>query len=116
MSEEFYKVLHFASLFFFAGGLGAMFFSEKPTKAMKILTGVSSFLILVAGMGLIKHLGISHGEGFPGWINAKIGLWVVLAAAGPILTKRFKGNPVKIYVPLLLVMVVIAYLAVNKPF
>jgi hypothetical protein len=119
MSENFYRVLHYASIFFFLSGLGISFFTDNKFLPNKIITGIASLLILVAGMGLIaKGLGISHGdgEGWPAWIHAKIGIWAILTIGAPILAKRLtKGRAVVFYIFIVLATVA-AYLAVNKPF
>lgn len=117
MSENFYRVLHFGSLFFFLSGLGVSFFTDNKNVANKIISGIASLLILVAGMGLIaKGLQIGHGDGWPAWIHAKITIWAVLAIVGPILTKRLsKGRVAAFYISLVLA-VCAGYLAVNKPF
>gem|GEM_PF-2092054 len=117
MTENFYRVLHYGSLFFFLSGLGISFFSDSKNVANKIITGISSLLILVAGMGLIaKALQIGHGASWPAWIHAKIIIWALLAIGSPILAKRLsKGKAIAFYVMIVLA-VCAAYLAVQKPF
>ncbi|MCR9203926.1 MAG: SirB2 family protein [Halobacteriovoraceae bacterium] len=117
MSENFYRVLHYASLFFFLSGLGISFFTDSKNVANKIISGVASLLILVAGMGLIaKALQIDHGSGWPAWIHAKITIWAILAIGGPVLAKRLsKGKAIAFYVAIVLATFA-AYLAVFKPF
>ncbi|CAM9906692.1 unnamed protein product [Chrysoparadoxa australica] len=117
MSENFYRVLHYGSLFFFLSGLGISFFTDNKNVANKIITGISSLLILVAGMGLIaKALQIGHGASWPAWLHAKITIWAILAVGAPILAKRLtKGKAVVFYVFIVLATMA-SYLAVNKPF
>ncbi|PIP95916.1 MAG: hypothetical protein COW00_01625 [Bdellovibrio sp. CG12_big_fil_rev_8_21_14_0_65_39_13] len=116
MSYEFYKVLHLAMIFIFIGSAAFQFASTTAQKSVKIATGVTSFLILVGGMGLLARIGISHGAGFPGWVWAKMAIWLVIAAATPILGKRLVNNRGMALVGIIGLMIMAAYLAVNKPF
>lgn len=117
MSENFYRVLHYGSLFFFLSGLGISLFTENTNKMNKIVTGIASLLVLVAGMGLIaKALEIGHGSSWPAWIHAKLTIWALLSIGGPVIAKRLgKGRVLTFYIILILATVA-AYLAVNKPF
>jgi hypothetical protein len=42
------------------------------------MIGIASFLIFVAGMGLLARLGFKHVEAFPLWFKLKIGNWVII--------------------------------------
>jgi uncharacterized membrane protein SirB2 len=114
-SYQLYKVIHLASVFFFLGSLGASFFVKEKVKIIKILTGITSFLILVGGMGLLARLGFSHGEPFPFWVLLKMGLWLTLAIAGPLLARRLHSMRVFALTGLLSLAVLAAYAAVYKP-
>jgi len=117
MSAEFYRVLHLASLFIFISGLGISFFSDNTFKLNKILTGISSLLILVAGMGLIaKQLEIGHGEAWPKWLHVKILIWAIAAIGGPIMAKRMKEKKAVAFYGILALMIVAIYVVVHKPF
>lgn len=117
MSYEFYKVVHVLMIIVFFGSLGATLYSSENPKSQRIITGLSSFLILVGGMGLLARLGVSHGEGFPGWVTAKIVIWLFLSALAPILNKRLSPAAKKksLYFFLFLGFLAI-YIAVLKPF
>ncbi len=117
LSYEFYKVLHFVSIFFFIAGISATFLMKPAPKFIKIITGIASFLILVGGMGLLARIGFSHGGGaWPAWVQAKVGIWLVLAAGAPILGKRIKSDSHRpiFWVVSLLLAGVAAYSAVMK--
>lgn len=114
MSYEFYKVLHLVCIFLFVGAIAIQFFSDAAPKSAKIISGVTSLLIFVAGMGLIARIGISHGEGWPLWLKAKVGLWVVISALGPILAKRLKEKRQLGYYVTMLFVFAAAYVAVTK--
>ncbi len=89
MSYEFYKILHFSSLFILSLAAGAQFYAPKELKWPKIIVGISSLSVLVAGMGLIaKGLGISHGETWPLWLKSKVAIWLLIAIGIPMMSKR----------------------------
>lgn len=113
---EFYKFLHYLMIFIFVAGLGVSFFTVNNPKWNKILTGVSSVLIFVAGMGLLARIGVQHGKGFPGWIWAKMVIWFLLAIGAPVLAKRAGQYKVVAYFALLSVTSLAAWFAVYKPF
>ena len=90
MSYQFYKILHVISVLVLFGTMNMALIANYQSKAAKIFSGISTLLVFVAGMGLMARIGISHGEGWPTWIKAKMGIWVVLAIAIPVLSKRLK--------------------------
>lgn len=114
MSYEVYKILHYICLFIFVSGISASFLMENPPKIMKILTGITSLVILVAGMGLIART--MAGEKWPGWIHAKITIWALVSILGPILSKRLQSNRGLALAGILVLMCVAISLAVLKPF
>lgn len=114
-SYQVYKLVHLASVFFFLGSLGASFFIKEQAKLIKILTGITSFLILVGGMGLLARLGFSHGEPFPFWVLLKMGLWLSLAMLGPVLAKRLKSMKALALIGFLSLAGLAAYAAIYKP-
>ena len=90
--------------------------TKKVKKLEKILLHSSGFFIFVGGMGLLARLGVSHGEGWPLWIKAKLGLWVLLFAFFAILNKKIIEKDFKGWPYLLGVLVsAAAYFAINKP-
>lgn len=116
MSYEAYKVIHLVAILVMVAGLAIGYYSTQP-KHIKIISGISSLLVLVGGMGLLARLGNSHGEGFPGWVSAKLVIWLFMATMGPVLAKRM--SPVvkpKIFWGFIFLLFVAIYLAVNKPF
>ena len=116
MSYEFYKILHLVSILVFFGSLGAIFYSSGTVmKHLKILIGVTSLFIFVAGMGLIiKGLGIGHGEKWPIWLWVKIIIWLLLAAGSAILSKRLKKHRVLAYYVMVFLGAISAVSAVLK--
>lgn len=88
-SYEFYKILHLGAIFFFLSTAGAQLIGDGKSKLAKILNGVSTVFILVAGMGLLARIGVSHGEGWPTWVIVKLIIWLILAIMVPVVAKRF---------------------------
>ena len=92
VSYELYKVLHISFVFFTLTLSASMLLGNLDAKWPKIIGGISSFLILVTGMGLIARLGFKHNESFPVWLLVKMGLWLFLSIAGPVFAKRLVGR------------------------
>jgi len=117
MPENFYRVLHYAAIFTFLSGMGIAFFTDNKNLPNKIISGISSLLILVAGMGLIaKALEIGHGAKWPAWIHAKITIWAIVSIGGPIMAKRMTKARAAAFYGILVLAIISAYFAVYKPF
>ena len=95
ITYEVYKILHIFTLLMVFGSIGAILAEGKwiTNKSFKITVGVLSFLIFVAGMGLIARLGFKHGEPFPQWIVVKMAAWAVLSFS-VIMLFRVKKNKI----------------------
>ncbi len=118
-----YKVLHVFSLiltFSVLGGLalhaanGGTRDSNAQRKLTGALHGAGLLLILISGFGALARLGVTDG-GFPGWIWAKLALWLVIGGAAV----TFKRSPGLSKMMLWLLPVlggVGAWLAIYKPF
>lgn len=76
--------------------------------------GVGLLLSLVGGFGLLARLGIVHG-GLPGWVLAKLGIWVLFAVLIGVISRRPAwAKPIW---PLIIVLgATAAFLAGSKPF
>ncbi len=113
LSYESYKVIHLAAIFVFLSSASVLLLAKPQGKMWKIVTGVASFVILVAGMGLGARL---YGSALPGWVQAKIVIWLVITGLGHLVAKRFPSQGLRAYWTTMLLAFVAAYLAVNKPF
>lgn len=91
LSYEFYKIMHIIAIFFFLSTAGAQLLGNSEGKLPKILGGISSLIILVGGMGLLARIGVSHGEGWPSWVIAKVAIWLILVIMVPVVAKRFSA-------------------------
>lgn len=115
ISYEVYKIIHILCILLTVAALAVGYYSAQP-KHIKIISGVTSLLILVSGMGLLARIGVSHGQGFPTWVMVKMMLWLVIAIAGPVLAKRLSATvKPKAFWGFIALFLVAICLAVIKP-
>lgn len=121
MPYEFYKVLHLLGimlLFFGFGGVLIATYAKleltKSARMMGVIThGVGLLLLLISGFGMAARLGLV--QGLPGWVHAKLGIWLLLGAAIALVKRRgVIGWPVAVL--LFGLGVTAAFIAINKPF
>ena len=112
MSYESYKVIHLAAIFVFLPSAGVLLFAQPAGKLWKIITGIASFAILVAGMGLLARRGL----GLPGWVQAKIVIWLLITGLGHVVAKRFPARGAQALLLTIVLAIAAACLAVFKPF
>lgn len=122
ISYQIYKLLHYAGIMMLFAGLGGILISHYASAAgikgkAKMLAmmshGVGLIFILVAGFGMLARLGITGG--LPGWIYAKLAVWLFLGAAAT-LAKRKASNAWMFLALFVFAGVTSAYLAMYKPF
>ncbi len=120
MSYDFYKVMHFLGLFMFFTALGGQFVQainggdpkQQPGRRwMGMFHGIGLLLVLVAGFGLSAKLGV----GFPGWVIAKIVIWVALGGIGALAARK-RSIAGMLWVVTVALGMCAAYLARIKPF
>ena len=75
--------------------------------------GVAMLLVLTGGFGMLARLGIVQG-GLPGWIYAKLAIWVLLGAA-PALAYRVRKLAPALLVLVPFLAVAAGALALYKP-
>ncbi|NNE47415.1 MAG: hypothetical protein HKN37_12245 [Rhodothermales bacterium] len=123
MPYAFYKVLHIFGIAMMLVALGGVYVhalnsSDKKANAVRrlvlILHGIGSFLILLAGFGLLARLG-DQMTGIPGWVWPKLAIWLVLSGvmAVPYRDKTL-ARLLLIATPFLVLAA--AYFALFKPF
>ncbi len=116
----FYKSLHIFGLFLATTSLGGIAIhaangGTKATSRTRMLTasvfGLGMFIALAGGFGQAARLGMTNTAIFPGWLWAKIALWIIVAALS-ILPYRIPAlaKPVYLLVPVLTGLA--AYLAI----
>jgi uncharacterized membrane protein SirB2 len=113
MSYQFYKILHFVGLAMSLTSLSIRMFAggQGMKKATGIVHGVGLVIMLVGGFGMIARLGL---HGFPGWIWAKLVLWLALGGTLALVTR--KKSPPAIWAGLIAITAIGSYLALYKPF
>lgn len=114
LSYEVYKVIHVFSVVAMAMLGGIAITNDNLSKAMKIGIGVFSFIILVAGMGLLARIGVSHGSGFPTWVIIKMFIWLALAGLFGYASKRSVKNELAIKASAMVLFLVAIILAIFK--
>ena len=122
MSYTVYKVVHYLGIFLLVASLGAALgrqvASDGPDplrRRFAALHGTALFVVLLGGFGMLARLGVDHGALFPGWIWAKLAIWVVLGGLLTLARRRAAWS-----MRLLLLVPVLAalagYVAYTKPF
>ena len=122
MSLLAYKVLHILGLSFVLIALGGAIThvanggtkaSNRVSGLIGAVQGVGLVILLVAGFGMLAKLGIMGS--MPGWVWAKIVLWLVFGAALAIPNRKPElAKPLFFLLPVL--AGVGAWLAIYKPF
>ena len=118
MSPLLYQYLHLAGLLLLFTSVGALLAgAQSPARKFAgMLHGVAMLLLLVAGFGLMaKKFGVSNPAQFPGWVLAKVVIWLILGAL-PAVVNRGKLAPKAGVLVGLVLGLVAAYLATFKPF
>jgi hypothetical protein len=113
LSYQTYKLIHLASIFIFLTGVAVLLLARPAGKTWKIITGVSSLVIFVAGFGLLARLGLTSG--MPSWVIVKIVIWTAVTALGHIVAKRFPGAALQAYWATIGLATIAAYFAIYKP-
>ena len=124
-SREFYEILHIigiALVMVAFGGIAvhAMEGGQKRGSRSRVvvgtLHGIGLLLILTGGFGMLARIGFTGGlSAFPGWLWAKITVWVILGAMSAVPYRRPRlALPALVVTPLL--AGVAAYFALYKPF
>ena len=118
-----YKVVHLLGvcmLFTVLGAIG-LHALNGGTKASNVgrrlvgaMHGIALFIILLGGFGMLARMGMVRGM-LPGWILAKLAIWVALPVLGMLAYRR------PAYARTLLVLIPLfgglaAWIALYKPF
>jgi hypothetical protein len=123
ISYSVYRVVHLLGIFLLLVVLGGLAWGHArngargaiPTRLAMALHGLGLFIILLGGFGLMARIGIMHGMDWPGWVWAKLGIWILLGAAVAIPKRKPEwGTALLMLVPM--VGGIAAWLAIFKPF
>lgn len=114
-----YRVIHLAGVIFLLFSLSSLIILSKNKISggktiFSAVHGISLFVIILGGFGLLARLGIVHGSDWPNWVWAKLIIWVIMGVSVYFIKKYPDySNYFWILIPVL--AIVSAYLAVNKP-
>ncbi len=118
-----YRLLHFIGIVIVFLALGGSILhvvnggtkeTNRWRKPVAALHGISLFVILLGGFGMMARMGIVHGM-LPGWIWAKLVIWLLLGAAIALPYRVPQSvKPLALLVPLLGSLA--AYFGIFKPF
>lgn len=123
MPYEAYKWLHLIGVFLLLLALGsvathAMNGGSRESNAARRIASISHglglLIVLVAGFGLLARLHLM-GSGLPGWVWAKLVVWVLLGGmlVLPFKMPRYAGT---LWGVTLLLAALAAWLGIYKPF
>ena len=124
LSHSVYNVLHVIGIVLIMTALGGLALhainggtreSNAGRRLMAALHGLGAFLVLLGGFGMLARIGFEHGAPFPGWLVAKIAVWLVLAGAVMLPYRRpALARPLLLLLPVLAGLA--AVMAIYKPF
>ena len=118
-----YKVIHLVGVCMLFTVLGAIALhalnggtkqSNAGRRLIAAMHGTALFVILLGGFGMLARLGMVRGM-LPGWILAKLAIWVTLPFLG-LLAYRKPANARWLLVAMPLLGGVAAWIALYKPF
>ncbi len=111
MSYLTYKLIHLLGIFALVSSLGGMAAhaasgstreENKSYKALLLLHGFGALAALTGGFGLLARLNVDSDGFFPGWIWAKLCLWLVLGALVALpYRKQSLARPLLFLIPVL---------------
>jgi hypothetical protein len=124
ISYQAYKVIHLIGIFLTLAALAGLALAaangatKQTNSARKLISashGLGLFIVLLGGFGLLARLGLVHGAAFPGWVWAKLAIWIVVGALVVVPYRRPDlARSVFLAIPLLGGLA--AWLAIFKPF
>lgn len=93
ISYSVYKVLHLTGVFMILVSLGSLaiqtLLQSKIVwkRPLALVHGFGMVMALVGGFGLLARLGVMH-ESLPGWIYAKLAIWLFLGALMGVIPRK----------------------------
>ena len=93
-------------------GSAVLLLAKPEGRFWKIWTGVSTFFILLGGMGLQARL----GAGWQNWMVWKVVIWFFITGIGHMIAKRFPERGCAGFLITYGLAFFAAWLAVFKPF
>jgi hypothetical protein len=123
ISYSVYRVVHLVGIFILFVVLGGLAWGGARAEARGSLSpklgmalhGIGLFIVLLGGFGLLARIGIMHGMNWPGWVWAKLVIWLLMGALVVIPRRKPEwGAGLLLLIPTL--GGVAAWLAIFKPF
>ena len=129
ISYTVYKTIHYLGVFALVAALSATLGraamapgrseateagGDPWRKRLVAMHGLGLLLVLLGGFGMLARLGVDHGELFPGWIWAKLVVWLVLG--GLVAFRRDARWAARALVLAPLLAWLAGYFAFTKPF
>ncbi len=87
---------------------------EKFRKLASIMHGISMFIVLLGGFGLLARLETIHGMDWPLWVWAKLIIWIVMGGM-IFFIKKLHSQAAVLWFTVPIFAVIAVYLAVYKP-
>ncbi len=121
MSYEIYKIIHLVAIVLLFSGLVGLLtvqmsggvIAGKVKSMVFISHGVGLTVLLISGFGLAARLGLTSG--LPGWIYAKLAIWLILGGAISLVKRKgLIGWP--LFISLIAIFTITAIIAILKPF
>ncbi len=101
ISYTVYKIIHYGGIFTAVAALGAFLtlsaaggtplVREPWSKRLVAAHGAGLFLVLLGGFGMLARLEVTQGLTLPGWVWAKLAIWVILGALVTLAKRRPEG-------------------------
>lgn len=122
-SRSFYLVMHIMGIAFLFAAMGgvAIHVANGGTRAasrtralLAAIHGLGAVMIITGGFGMMARLGMM-GQAMPGWVMAKIAIWVLLSGI-ILLPYRSAALAKPFFIGLPLFAGLAAYIALYKPF
>ncbi|MCA0377477.1 MAG: hypothetical protein LCH84_17680 [Gemmatimonadetes bacterium] len=121
--RDFYEILHIIGIAFVFAAIGGVAIhaanggdraASQTRKLVTAVHGTGMLLILVGGFGMLARIGFAHGTNFPGWLWAKLAIWLVFGGVALLpYRKPALARPALLVLPLLAGLA--AYMALYKP-
>jgi hypothetical protein len=119
-----YKVIHLIGIFLTLAGLaglalaaanGATKHSNSARRLISVFHGLGLVVALLGGFGLLARLGVMHGGMWPGWVWAKLAIWLTLGALVALPYRR-PDLARLVFIALPVLGGLASWLAIYKPF
>ncbi len=118
-----YKIIHLLGMFMLFTVLGGIALhalnggtkqSNTGRRLIAAMHGISLFIILLGGFGMLARLGLVQGM-LPGWVLAKLAIWMILPFLGMMAYRKPEVAKL-LLVAMPLLGGVAGWIALYKPF